>query len=620
MGIQMHWMDNEVKEKKNCCWYKSLAKEANVTVMNEAGLDPGIDHMLAMQCFDQISDHGGKVTSFVSFCGGLPAPESSDNPLRYKFSWSPKGVLMALMNGARYLDNERLIEVEGDCAVLDNLYPICFMPGFNLIGYPNRDSIKYATIYGLGPECKTLLRGTLRYKVGFSFAHLNTPMSLDYGCDILCSNSISVIFMYLSDSFAAPSGCLVCSIDNMPAQMPYEATEAFGNLLYPYIIDMLNCSTDQPFDHLHCSEDIKRAIITNAGSLTPRYEYITELRLKRAKEANVTVMNEAGLDPGIDHMLAMQCFDQISDHGGKVTSFVSFCGGLPAPESSDNPLRYKFSWSPKGVLMALMNGARYLDNERLIEVEGDCAVLDNLYPICFMPGFNLIGYPNRDSIKYATIYGLGPECKTLLRGTLRYKGFVEAVKALKELGLMNMEPNAIFNSATGPDLSWKQILASLLHQPTDIFAESLKKIAAEKLGKEKSIEMNAIVELGLLSEDVVERHGTALDTLAAYLARKLALHKSERDLVILNHDVDAQLPGGMQERHRIQLVAYGQPNGFSAMASTVGYTTAIISHMLLNGEIQDKGMVRPTSKHVYRPALQRLKDYGIEATETITAL
>ncbi|VDM39180.1 unnamed protein product [Toxocara canis] len=550
-------------------------------------------------------------------------------------------------------------------------------------------------------------------------------------------------FHQCSDSFAAPSGCLVCSIDNMPAQMPYEATEAFGNLLYPYIIDMLNCSTDQPFDHLHCSEDIKRAIITNAGSLTPRYEYITELRLKsfsahkcrvmgdskkhvlllgagmvsdpvahyystkkdvtltvatestgdgqrlatfgenivstvidisresaqleqlirehdlcisllpyalhplvaklcikshvnmttssyiapelqsldqQAKEANVTVMNEAGLDPGIDHMLAMQCFDQISDHGGKVTSFVSFCGGLPAPESSDNPLRYKFSWSPKGVLMALMNGARYLDNERLIEVEGDCAVLDNLYPICFMPGFNLIGYPNRDSIKYATIYGLGPECKTLLRGTLRYKGFVEAVKALKELGLMNMEPNAIFNSATGPDLSWKQILASLLHQPTDIFAESLKKIAAEKLGKEKSIEMNAIVELGLLSEDVVERHGTALDTLAAYLARKLALHKSERDLVILNHDVDAQLPGGMQERHRIQLVAYGQPNGFSAMASTVGYTTAIISHMLLNGEIQDKGMVRPTSKHVYRPALQRLKDYGIEATETITAL
>ncbi|VDK24646.1 unnamed protein product [Anisakis simplex] len=167
-------------------------------------------------------------------------------------------------------------------------------------------------------------------------------------------------------------------------------------------------------------------------------------------------MNESGLDPGIDHMLAMQCIDNVKEHGGKVTSFVSFCGGLPAPESSENPLRYKFSWSPKGVFMALMNGAQYLHNGEVVKIGGNCEVLDNLYPIGFMPGFNFVGYPNRDSTKYASIYGLSSECKTLLRGTLRYRGFADTVKALNKLGLLNDERSETFNSAIGPDLSWVQ--------------------------------------------------------------------------------------------------------------------------------------------------------------------
>jgi alpha-aminoadipic semialdehyde synthase len=105
------------------------------------------------------------VNSFVSFCGGLPAPEASDNPLRYKFSWSPKGVILALMNPAKYYHNGKVINIPGDGAVVDYLYPIDFMPGFNLIGYPNRDSTQYAKIYGIEGESKTVLRGTLRYQV-----------------------------------------------------------------------------------------------------------------------------------------------------------------------------------------------------------------------------------------------------------------------------------------------------------------------------------------------------------------------------------------------------------------------------------------------------------------------
>ncbi|CAI4227869.1 unnamed protein product [Auanema sp. JU1783] len=546
-----------------------------------------------------------------------------------------------------------------------------------------------------------------------------------------------------SERFDLPNGCLVCSIDNMPAQMPIEATEQFGDLLYPYVMDMLNCAADIPLDRTACRDEVKGAIITSDGGLTQNYKYIAELRKAKAlasthksrvmgadekkvlllgagmvsgpfadfyskqqkvsltvatesrqdgqkllvgdnissvvvdvnrepdvldklirehdlcvsllpftyhpmiaklciknkrnmvtssyvspelqeldqaaRDAEVTIMNESGLDPGIDHMLAMECFDSIREHGGRVTSFVSFCGGLPAPESSDNPLRYKFSWSPKGVLTALLNPAKYLHNGKVVEIEAG-KVVDYLYPIDFMPGFNLIGYANRDSTKYADIYGLGSECQTLLRGTLRYEGFVETVKALDSVGLLSTQPSEVFSSIQGPDLTWKQLMASLLNQRLDIFPDSLKNIAAEHVGKKNVIGFNSLKELGLFSEIVVDRQGCALDTLAPYLAKVLAFGERERDLVVLNHDVGVQLQSGDRERHRISLVSYGEENGFSAMSKTVGYTCAIISNMVLQGEIQQPGVLRPIEKAVYRSALKRLEDFGIYAKKTVQQL
>lgn len=542
------------------------------------------------------------------------------------------------------------------------------------------------------------------------------------------------------DTFDTPSGCLVCSIDNMPAQLPVEASESFGHLLLPYMMDLLNCSTDQPFDSLQCRDEVKKAIITSDGELTSNFKYIEELRNEQrrlksrvmslitkrvlllgagmvsdplakyfsfhpnialtvasdssrdgqrlaslgnnidsvvvdvnkepervnelisqhdlcisllpytfhpqivrlcirnktnmvtssyitpelqsldeqSKSAGITVMHEAGLDPGIDHMLAMECIDKIHSYGGKIISFISFAGGLPAPEASDNALRYKFSWSPKGVLMALMNPARYLMNANIVELGGQGQVLDDIYKIDFMPGFNLIGYANRDSIKYADIYGVQNECKTLLRGTLRYQGFVEAVKALKAIGYLSMQPRDFLNPVQGPDLTWKQITASLLNQEQDIFPDSLKNIVIELLGKEKIRELQALDELGLFSDALPERNMSPLDTVVPHLAKALAYAPGEKDLIILNHDIEAQLPSGAKEQHRVTLVAYGeQPNGFSAMARTVGCTTAIISNMILNGEIQERGMLRPTSKAVYRPVLQRLRDLGIKAATKV---
>ncbi len=140
-----------------------------------------------------------------------------------------------------------------------------------------------------------------------------------------------------------------------------------------------------------------------------------------AVAAGITVVNEVGADPGIDHFLAAQCFDEVHTGGGKVEKFVSYCGGLPAPEASDNALGYKFSWSPRGALMNMLAGAKYLDDGNVVTVEPNGGLLDTVVPMDFLPGFHLEGYPNRDSTIYGELYGIA-EASTIIRGTLRYKG------------------------------------------------------------------------------------------------------------------------------------------------------------------------------------------------------
>lgn len=141
----------------------SKASNAGITILNELGLDPGIDHLAAMQVFEQVKAEGGKIISFVSWCGGLPAPENSGNPFGYKFSWSPKGALLAALNSAKYLENGKIVEIEGE-NLLSSAKHVSILPGFNFEGIPNRDSTKYAKLYGI-EDASTIFRGTLRYKV-----------------------------------------------------------------------------------------------------------------------------------------------------------------------------------------------------------------------------------------------------------------------------------------------------------------------------------------------------------------------------------------------------------------------------------------------------------------------
>uniref|UniRef100_A0A8C1Z4E3 Aminoadipate-semialdehyde synthase n=1 Tax=Cyprinus carpio TaxID=7962 RepID=A0A8C1Z4E3_CYPCA len=478
------------------------------------------------------------------------------------------------------------------------------------------------------------------------------------------------------------NGILMCSIDNLPAQMPIEATEYFGDRLFPYIWEMAvitsNGKLTPKFEYIQKlrerreseqilkKEGMKRVLLLGSGYVSgPVIEYLTrdagtqvtvasnllhqaedmaakypntiavmlditrqeghleslikdhdivismlpyafhpqvakqcikmkvnmvtasylspamkELQ-KSAEDAGITIVNEIGLDPGIDHMLAMECIDQAKADGCTVESYSSFCGGLPAPECSDNPLRYKFSWSPYGVLLNTISPAIYLKDNQVISVPPGGALLDVTEPMDFMPGFNLEAFPNRDSTKYAEPYGI-ESARTLIRGTLRFRGFSSAMSGFVKLGLINTEPCPLLGHTASP-VSWVWL--------TDWMTP---------------------IRLGMLSEEPVPHAETILAAVAKHLEAKLSFGKESRDMVIMRNDVGIRHPTGELETKHISLVVYGDPNGYSAMAKTVGYPAAIATRMVLNGELTTKGLVVPMTKSIYSPVLKRLQEEGLQ--------
>lgn len=194
--------------------------------------------------------------------------------------------------------------------------------------------------------------------------------------------------------------------------------------------------------------DVKTHMVT-ASYIT---DHVRSLH-RAAKDAGVTLLNEVGLDPGIDHFLALEEIKIIHERGGRIESLISYCGGLPAPEHSNNPLRYKFSWSPRGVLANTLSPAKYLNRGQIVEILGGGDLMSAPKDLKFLPGFALEGFPNRDSTKYGELYGLGSNVSTLLRGTIRYKGFSECIQAIQTLGLIDTEPHPMLHP-NGPEITW----------------------------------------------------------------------------------------------------------------------------------------------------------------------
>lgn len=265
----------------------------------------------------------------------------------------------------------------------------------------------------------------------------------------------------------------------------------------------------------HCV-DAKTHLVT-ASYLNDEVKSLHE----EAEQAGVTLLNEIGLDPGIDHLLALECIHDAQDKGGVIESFVSFCGGLPAPEHSDNALRYKFSWSPRGVLLNTLSAAKYLSKGQIVEISGGGDLMSSPRELNFLPGFALEGFPNRDSTKYSELYGLGKDVHTLVRGTIRFKGFTENIKTLQLLGLIDPEAHPLLHPS-GPEITWRQLVINLLGlHDTSIFYDNLKQKVQERIGDYEAIE-----SLGLLDETPVVKMNSPLDTLTYYLSKRLAFGMS----------------------------------------------------------------------------------------------
>ncbi|KAE8315336.1 Saccharopine dehydrogenase [Aspergillus transmontanensis] len=343
----------------------------------------------------------------------------------------------------------------------------------------------------------------------------------------------------------------------------------------------------------------------------------------QAKAAGITVLNEIGLDPGIDHLYAVKTIDEVHKAGGQVKAFTSYCGALPAPENSDNPLGYKFSWSPRGGLLALLNSAQWYRDNDIATVDGK-DLMAAASPQRIFPGFNLVGYPNRDSVGFRDFYNI-PEAHTVFRGTLRYAGFPEIIRALVSIGYFSQERMAALERS---GTTWVQLTASLLglsesSSPMDVQNAVRRKIEAFITDKDDvDRALSGLRWIGLFDPTPVVGHGTPLDTLCAVLETRMAYQPGERDMIVLQHIFDIEHADGSVEKRSSTLVEYGEPLGpgyRSAMAKLVGLPCAVGVLAVLEGRIPATGMVAPWSSAEIASLLRdELKDkFGIELKERV---
>ncbi|MHA1935294.1 MAG: saccharopine dehydrogenase C-terminal domain-containing protein [Candidatus Thorarchaeota archaeon] len=330
---------------------------------------------------------------------------------------------------------------------------------------------------------------------------------------------------------------------------------------------------------------------------------------KQARDAGVLLLNECGVDPGIDHMSAMKIIDDIHDKGGNLVSFTSFTGGLPAPDANNNPFGYKLSWSPRGVLLAGRNDAHFLREGKEVKIPG-ADLFDN-YEIMEVPGMgNFEGYPNRNSMSYIETYNI-PETKTMLRGTFRNLGWCSTLKKVADLGLLELTEQSF------EGMTFAEIIRKLLStEEADVIKEVT---SATGLARDSDI-ISRLEWLGLFSDEKVPSGvNTYLDALCHLFEEKLQYAPGERDMIVMHHEFIAEFPSH-KEKTTSTLIDYGIPNGDSSMSRTVTLPVAIASRMILEEKINLTGVHRPIIPKIYNPILEELEGVNIRFDEKTTRL
>jgi saccharopine dehydrogenase-like NADP-dependent oxidoreductase len=329
-----------------------------------------------------------------------------------------------------------------------------------------------------------------------------------------------------------------------------------------------------------------------------------------AKAKGVVLLNEIGVDPGIDHMTAMKVIHRVQAEGGEITTFQSYCGGLPAPEANDNPYGYKFSWSPRGVLLAGLNNARFKRYGKVVEVPGR-ELFDHVWKVdVVIEGVEveLEGYPNRDSMPYTEPYGIDPR-DVMFRGTLRYPGWCAAMKQVARLGWLGTDELAGLEGRTYADVTARLIGAS---DPS-----GLRDKVAAHLGLDPDAREIANMEwLGLLGSDPLPGPSAPVDILTARMLEKMSYKPGERDMLVLQHTFLAEFPD-RREHITSTMIDFGIPGGDSSMNRTVGLPAAVGARFILEGRFTRPGVIVPVMPELYEPALEELERLGIHFHEEV---
>lgn len=326
----------------------------------------------------------------------------------------------------------------------------------------------------------------------------------------------------------------------------------------------------------------------------------------QAKQHGVILLNEMGVDPGIDHMSAMQVIDKLKDNNYDILQFESFTGGLVAPESDNNPWNYKFTWNPRNVVLAGQGGAvKFVQEGRYKYIP--YSKLFRRTEIIEVDGYGRFeGYANRDSLKYQDVYDLN--IPTLYRGTLRRPGFCRAWDVFVQLG------------ATADDyeidckgLTKRQFLNLFLaYNPHDSI--ELKLMHYLNIPHDSEI-IDKLNYLGLFSDEPIELdRATPAQVLEYILKDKWKMEETDIDMIVMYHKFGFETPEGKRQIES-SMVCKGEDNVYTAMAKTVGLPVAIGVKLILEGKINQSGVHRPIKRDIYEPVLEELKNYGIEFTE-----
>lgn len=403
---------------------------------------------------------------------------------------------------------------------------------------------------------------------------------------------------------------------------------------------------------------LKKNLLT-ASYLDKNMEAISD----EVKKNDLLFLCEMGLDPGIDHMSAKKIIDEIQVKGGRITSFISHCGGLVAPESDDNPWHYKISWNPRNVVHAGKTGAVLKRNGFVEHLTYENVFAEKRY-VTLLQDDIYCWYPNRDSLQYSNAYNLN-DCATIIRTTLRHPDFMYGWKNLVDLKLTD---ETIFYETDGLTLmkffkehmdrnnfsNWletklkkqfeetKDLLNNLVSlvkiekasgteeaTPVDdmmmvnekgnlqeVDMDDLKNNAAATIAfkmHESKLTLRQLFYLGLDDDKTIINKGrcSAAEVLQFALEKKLLLTKPDKDMVVMLHEIEYDLDGRHQKiESSFKLV--GEDNERTAMAKTVGLPLGIAAKLILNGEIELKGLHIPTSKEIYEPVLKELEAHGVK--------